>query len=354
MKELFAALDHPNVKAFLRAIRLGEGTADEGGYQRIVGGDQFTTFDDHPRQRVWIERYKVWSTAAGAYQIIVPTWDGLVEKYGFKDFSPLTQDLAAVALIKGRGALQDVIEGRFTTAVEKCGKEWASLPGSPYGQRTETLASVEAEYLKHGGTLAQAEAPIVVSKPSWEAPMPSPWLIAALPELVKAIPGLIRVFGSEGRVTERNAQAAEAVIQVVQTATGATNVQAAVEAVRDDLTMRAAATAALDRENWFAPTEAGGGGIAGAREFNERVSDGNPMKMPALWISILLLIPVYAVVGSVVLWGEGWSAEVRIQVVTAVLAVMGIVGAFWLGSSFGSQRKDNPLRTTTDVPQAKV
>lgn len=190
----------------------------------------------------------------------------------------------------------------------------------------------------------QPPAPIVESKPTWEAkPVPSPFILAALPELVRLIPGLIRVFGSDGRVTERNAQAAEAVIQVVQTATGATNAQAAVEAVRDDAALRAAATEALDRENWFAPTEAGGGGIAGAREFNERVSDGNPMKMPALWISILLLIPVYAVVGSVVLWGEGWSAEVRIQVVTAVLAVMGIVGAFWLGSSFGSQRKDATL-----------
>jgi len=170
---------------------------------------------------------------------------------------------------------------------------------------------------------------------------------------VRLIPGLIRVFGSDGRVTERNAQAAEAVIQVVQTATGASNAQAAVEAVRDDLTMRAAATEALDRENWFAPTEAGGGGIAGARDFNVALIDSQPWRMPALWVTVMFMLPFYSVIAAV-LFMPGWSAEIRIQVVTAVLSIAGIIAAFWLGSSFGSQRKDNPLRTTTDVLQAKV
>lgn len=199
----------------------------------------------------------------------------------------------------------------------------------------------------------QQAAPIIESKPSWEAPMPSPFIVAALSELVHLIPGLIRVFGSEGRVTERNAQAAEAVLQVVQTATRTTNAQAAVEAVRDDLTMRAAATEALDRENWFAPTEAGGGGIAGARDFNVALIDSQPWRMPALWVTVMFMLPFYSVIAAV-LFMPGWSAEIRIQVVTAVLSIAGIIAAFWLGSSFGSQRKDNPLRTTTDVLQAKV
>lgn len=200
----------------------------------------------------------------------------------------------------------------------------------------------------------QPPAPIVESKPTWEAkPVPSPFILAALPELVRLIPGLIRVFGSDGRVTERNAQAAEAVLQVVQTATGTTNAQAAVEAVRDDLTMRAAATEALDRENWFAPTEAGGGGIAGAREFNVSLIESQPWRMPALWVTVMFMLPFYCVIAAV-LFMPGWSAEIRIQVVTAVLSIAGIIAAFWLGSSFGSQRKDNPLHTTTDVLQAKV
>jgi len=151
---LQAALKHPNVRAFLKAIRLGEGTSDEAGYYRIVGGGTFTDDSQHPNVRVRIERYNVWSTAAGAYQIIGPTWRGLLKQYDFPDFSPDCQDEAAVALIAGRDALQDVREGRFEQAVEKCSEEWASLPGSTAGQRTAALEDVLAVYLEAGGTVS--------------------------------------------------------------------------------------------------------------------------------------------------------------------------------------------------------
>ena len=164
----------------------------------------------------------------------------------------------------------------------------------------------------------------------------SPFLIAAWPMLRDAIPALVRAFG-DGPMTERNADAIEKVFGVVQEATGTTNVQAAIEAVKADPAVRATVTEALDREGWFLITEAGGGGISGARAFNASVTE--PMRMPALWISVALLAPFYAVV-SAVLFMDGWSAEIRIQVVTAVLATVGMVAAFWLGSSFGSQKKD--------------
>lgn len=169
-----------------------------------------------------------------------------------------------------------------------------------------------------------------------EAPM-APFIAAALPQLITAIPELIRSFG-DGAVTERNAKAAEAVLQVVQTATGTPNAQAAVEAVQSDPAARIAATEALEREHWFETTEAGGGGIAGAREFNVEFADGKPLRMPALWISFALLVPFYAAVFAV-LFMDGWSAEIRIQVVTAVLATVGVVSAFWLGSSFATTRR---------------
>ena len=151
---LEVALEHPNVRAFLKAIRLGEGTSDEAGYYRIVGGGTFTDDRQHPNVRVWIERYKVWSTATGAYQIINPTWRGLLKQYGFPDFSPDSQDQAAVALIAGRHAIQDVQDGRFKEAVAKCAAEWASLPGSTAGQRVEAYDAVLAVYQQNGGTLA--------------------------------------------------------------------------------------------------------------------------------------------------------------------------------------------------------
>lgn len=148
------ALNHPNVRAFLKAIRLGEGTSDDAGYYRIVGGQMFNDDSQHPNVRVFIKRYDVWSTAAGAYQIIGPTWRALVKQYGFPDFSSDCQDEAAVALIAGRKALQDVKEGRFDEAVAKCSLEWSSLPGSQAGQRTEDMADVKKVYIDSGGTFA--------------------------------------------------------------------------------------------------------------------------------------------------------------------------------------------------------
>lgn len=151
--DLQAALENTNVRAFLKAIRLGEGTSDEAGYYRIVGGGTFTDDSQHPNVRVWIERYGVYSTAAGAYQIIRPTWTGLVKQYGFEDFSPESQDEAAVALIAGRSALKNVIGGYFASAVAKCSEEWASLPGSKAGQRTEPYEAVLAVYQANGGVV---------------------------------------------------------------------------------------------------------------------------------------------------------------------------------------------------------
>lgn len=168
----------------------------------------------------------------------------------------------------------------------------------------------------------------------------SPFIAAALPALVEAIPGLIRNFG-KGEVTERNAQAAERVLDIVQAATGAPNAQAAAEAVKTDPAARTAATEALDREGWFVITEAGGGGIEGARQFSLDAR-GSFWQMPSFWISLLLMLPLYAVVAAV-LFQPGWADTIRVQVVTAILAVVGIVGAFWLGSSYGSQRKDSAL-----------
>jgi len=38
--------------------------------------------------------------------------------------------------------------GRFDAAVAKCAKEWASLPGSPYGQPVKTLDQARARATK--------------------------------------------------------------------------------------------------------------------------------------------------------------------------------------------------------------
>ena len=151
--DLQAALQQTNVRAFLRAIRLGEGTSDEAGYNRIVGGGTFTDDSVHPHVKVFLPKYNVYSTAAGAYQIIFPTWTGLCKQYNFPDFGPDSQDEAAVALIAEKHALDDVVAGRLPNAVSKCAEIWASLPGATSGQRTESMNAVQQVYLSNGGTL---------------------------------------------------------------------------------------------------------------------------------------------------------------------------------------------------------
>ena len=47
---LIEALDNPNVRAFLRMLRHGEGTAGDNGYRVQFGGGLFASFVDHPRQ----------------------------------------------------------------------------------------------------------------------------------------------------------------------------------------------------------------------------------------------------------------------------------------------------------------
>lgn len=143
-----------NLNAFMRAIRVGEGTTGPDGYRTIVGGSLFDDFSDHPRVKVWIPRINDYSSAAGAYQMIRRTWDGVQAKLGLPDFSPASQDRACVELIRQRGGLRLAMNGQFAAAVEKCKKEWASLPGAGYGQREESLAKLQAEYINAGGQLA--------------------------------------------------------------------------------------------------------------------------------------------------------------------------------------------------------
>lgn len=141
-----------NVQAFLRVIRHGEGTEDANGYRRMFGGALFTGYADHPR--VTVKKSGYVSTAAGAYQFKVDTWDETKAYMGLPDFTPASQDRGAVGRIAARGALDDVKAGRFTDAVKKCAKEWASLPFSPYGQPTINLATAQGVYSANGGSFA--------------------------------------------------------------------------------------------------------------------------------------------------------------------------------------------------------
>lgn len=193
--DLVAISREPNVAAFLRVVRAGESGQSDTAYRVLYGGQLFNDLTQHPR--VAIRSPWGWTSAAGAYQIVatvpgrckVDTWDGLVQRYGFADFSPQTQDAAAVALIIRRGALDAVRAGQLDQAISACAKEWASLPGSPYGQPTRTLEHCRKVYADWGGRLEPQAAPIEESQPTVvkpEPPAPPPREVGTV-ELVTSI-----------------------------------------------------------------------------------------------------------------------------------------------------------------------
>jgi muramidase (phage lysozyme) len=144
-----------NVCAFLDMLAFSEGTRDKGddGYNLVVGGSLFDDYAVHPARSVWLPRYEIHSTAAGRYQFLRRTWRALQKRLQLPDFGPISQDRGAIELIRGRKALEDIKAGRFEVAVQKCAKEWASLPGAGYGQREVELDKLRAAYVASGGSL---------------------------------------------------------------------------------------------------------------------------------------------------------------------------------------------------------
>jgi lysozyme len=140
-----------NLKAFLVMIQYSEGTIGKDAYRKLYGGGTFDDLSKHPNARV--TKWGITSTAAGAYQILNKTWQGLAQELGLKDFSPGSQDRAAIELIARRKALDDVMAGRFAQAIEKCRKEWASLPGAGYNQSEKSPKTLATVYKAAGGTL---------------------------------------------------------------------------------------------------------------------------------------------------------------------------------------------------------
>ena len=141
-----------NLKAFLSMIRYAEGTFSQDGYKKLYGGSLFTDLSKHPNTA--ITKWGITSTAAGAYQILFGTWQELQSRLKLPDFSPASQDRAAIELIKRRKALEDVMTGRFAQAIVKCRKEWASLPGAGYGQNEKSPTALAAVYKIAGGSMA--------------------------------------------------------------------------------------------------------------------------------------------------------------------------------------------------------
>lgn len=150
-----------NRTAFLDMIAFSEGTGAIGhnnGYDVLVGSTptlmrRIDSFDDHPRVTMQLNS-KLWSSAAGRYQIIAPTWSVLKLRLSLPDFSASSQDAAAIELIRQSNALDMVDAGHITDAITACSHIWASFPGAGYSQRENAFSDLIEAYKKAGGTVS--------------------------------------------------------------------------------------------------------------------------------------------------------------------------------------------------------
>jgi hypothetical protein len=120
-------------------------------------GKQFSGFKDHPRKLQTGGGYT--SDAAGRYQFLSTTWDPLAKKLGLKDFSPTSQDKAAIELSRQYDVTQELLqkEGMSMKVSSLLGRQWASFPGKTIGtgQPTQELKGIQNVYQKSLGSPQQ-------------------------------------------------------------------------------------------------------------------------------------------------------------------------------------------------------
>lgn len=160
-------IEKDNIQAFLWVIRVAEGTSGPLGYRTMYTNKIFPVddptkrtfrFRDHPRivNKAYsrLQRKILPSSAAGAYQFLSDTWNDCVRATRVPDFSPASQDRAAIWLVSQCNALENVKKGNIRRALFQCRAIWASFPNSPHQQPTRSEKDLLAAYVKAGGKLA--------------------------------------------------------------------------------------------------------------------------------------------------------------------------------------------------------
>lgn len=145
-----AATELPaRTRALLRTIRYAEGTLGVDGYRTMF---TFAKFDDYGKHPELLQRGGgISSDAAGGYQFLSTTWKPLAKRLGLTDFSPRSQDLGAVALLRELGVNPEQLLTR--QMIDKLAPTWASFPTlktgtSYYGQGGKTFDQLLTFYKK--------------------------------------------------------------------------------------------------------------------------------------------------------------------------------------------------------------
>lgn len=172
----------------------------------------------------------------------------------------------------------------------------------------------------------------------------APFLAAAVPALISALPEFARIFAKPD-VAERNVEAAVKASEIIMTATGTSNVQAAVEKIEADPEIAASANEALRmsradlmdamQKAWEADEKS----VADARDFYR-----NEKPVLGQWHFVHLLSALLVIVGSlfagfVIFTSDDPGERAMVLQVILMTGFVSVI-AFWLGSSRSSQVKD--------------
>src|SRR5574343_530325 len=351
LTDLRRALGHPNVAAFLRVIRAGESSQTDDAYRMMFGGGLFDVAGGWRHPNVVNHAAGLSSTAAGAYQFLYRTWDGLTRQYPFPDFAPKCQDMGAVALIAGRGALQDVLDGRLDAAIAKCNREWASLPGSPYGQPVLSMARCRAVFAEYGGTEAGLpNSGTSVPKTAEDTRMDPLSLVSLLTGVFSPI---IRAKAQKALGGEVGGQLADNLLAVTQQVTGKADPLEAVAVARQQPEMVAKVEqAAADWLAQMGPVLDKVAALEAAAWAAEEASRDAAAKRGAamdaagfwtsaqFWIAAFILANVTGVVFTV-LYRDTFSSDMHAFVIGAIVGgALTAVISYFFGSSRGSAAKD--------------
>jgi muramidase (phage lysozyme) len=159
----------PAERQWLNLISYAEGTWNPKSgpqYNMMFTGKRFNDLRRHPDIVNKSPGYA--SSAAGAYQFVTPTWRGVSQQEGLKDFGPRSQDLGALRLIRQRGV--DPARDPITPqTIAKLAPEWAALPTlqgrSFYGQPVKSYGTLVNFLKQQGGFVPQNVAPAAPQLP---------------------------------------------------------------------------------------------------------------------------------------------------------------------------------------------
>ena len=159
----------PAERQWLNLISYAEGTWNPKSgpqYNMMFTGKRFNDLRRHPDIVNKSPGYA--SSAAGAYQFLTPTWRGVSQQEGLKDFGPRSQDLGALRLIRQRGV--DPARDPITPqTIAKLAPEWAALPTlqgrSFYGQPVKSYGTLVNFLKQQGGFVPQNVAPAAPQLP---------------------------------------------------------------------------------------------------------------------------------------------------------------------------------------------